>query len=121
MAFGMFRNLEDDYPVVDRIRDGRLLSVKRHDLKRSVYRNPANLLRVICHDIDVLADFVPPTRWGRTNLVPSGIRGRQLNLLLLGRSGMTGEMARALEEALAYGASRGVRVELVGGSDGQCL
>lgn len=121
MPFGYFRNLEEDYPVVDRIRDGRLLSVKRHDLLRPIYREPGNLLRVLRHDVDLIADFVPPARWGRTNLVPSGIRGRQLNLLLLGRSGMTREMAHAVEQALAYGSSRGVRVELVGGSDGQCV
>lgn len=120
MPFGSFRNLEEDYPVVDRIRDGRLLSVKRHDLLRSVYRDPANLLRVICHDIDLLADFVPPARWGRTNLLQNGIRGRQLNLLLLGRASMSDAMRRAVDEARAYGASRGVRVELVGGSNGQC-
>lgn len=120
MSFGYFRNLEEDYPVVDRIRDGRLLSVKRHDLERAIYRKPDNLLRVLRHDVDLIADFVPPARWGRTNLVPSGIRGRQLNLLLLGRQRMTEGMRKALAEALAYGASRGVRVELVGTSDGRC-
>ena len=102
-------NTGDTYPVVDKIdKDGVVTSVKSRDLNCKTYKNGSKLKSRIKKDIDKLVDF-KGARHGKTKILAEEIKGKQLQMVVPDKS-LSLEQIEAINEAIAYGKKKGIKV-----------
>lgn len=104
------QNLPRNFPTIDRFANGIVTSIKSLDLNAATYQNAATLNRTITGYIDSVANFGGRS-WAGVNVPGSSITGRALDLAVPG-AGNTAQQ-RVINQAVQYGASRGVTVNVV--------
>jgi len=102
--------LPGNFPVIDRFANGIATSIKSLDVNAATYQNAATLNRTVNGYIDSVANFGGRACAG-VNVPGSSITGRALDLAVPG-AGSAAQQS-VLNQAVQYGASRGVTVNVI--------
>jgi len=104
------KNLPDNFPVIDRIANGIVTSIKTVDLNAATYQDANSLATLLSRYIDKVASF-SGGRVGNVSIQPGDFTGRALDLAV--PSGASTMQQWILDQAVAYGAERGVAVNVM--------
>ncbi len=104
------QNLPGNFPVIDKFENGIATSIKSLDVNAVTYQNAATLSRTVMGYIDSIANFAGRS-WAGANVPGSSITGRALDLAVPG-AGSAAQQS-VLNQAIEYGASRGVTVNVI--------
>lgn len=107
-AFG--GNLPSNFPVIDRLENGVVTSIKSLDLYAPSYQHASVLDRTISGYIDSVASFNGKT-WSGVSIRPADFAGRSLDLVVPGPGSIAQQ--NVFNQAIQYEASRGVNVNVI--------
>jgi RHS repeat-associated protein len=102
-------NLPSNFPVIDRFANGIATSIKSVDLNAAAYQDASRLTSLLNSYIDKVANF-SGGRVGTVSIQPGDFTGRALDLGV--PNGMSTMQQSVLDQAVAYGAERGVAVNV---------
>jgi hypothetical protein len=103
-------NLPGNFPVIDRFENGLATSIKSLDLNAAAYQSTSTLSRTLSGYVDKVARFQGRT-WAGVRIRSQDITGRALDLAVP-HSGSVAQQA-IINQAVTYGASRGVTVNVI--------
>jgi RHS repeat-associated protein len=104
------QNLPANFPVIDRFANGVATSIKSLDLQAASYQSASVLSRTVSGYVDQVAAFQGRT-WAGVTVRGGDITGRALDLAVP-QFGTAAQRA-VLNQAVQYGASRGVAVNII--------
>ena len=99
-------NLVKNFPTIDKFVDGAATSIKSMDLGAPTYQNAARITSKLEGYIDKVAGFNGNITWGGDTV--GAVTSRALELGI--PPGATSAQMNAIQQAIQYGASRGVNV-----------
>ena len=103
-------NLGHNFPTIDRMDNGVIISTKSRDLSAPSYQNGRTLENVIIRDIDSVANFQGTNRpIGGIEINASDITGRQLQVVVPDVP-LSDVQIQAINNAIAHGNNNGVTV-----------
>ena len=103
-------NLPSNFPVIDKFENGLAKSIKSLDLNAATYQNPAQLSRALTGYVDSVAGFNGKV-WGGVDIRAGSVTGRALDLAVPGLG--TAAQQTAINQAIQYGVSRGVTLNVI--------
>jgi hypothetical protein len=103
------QNLHQNFPTVDRFKDGIVTSIKSLDLSAPTYQRPTTLSRILRGYVDKVAGFEKGTL-GKDVIKSSEVTGRALDLAI--PSGASSTQQAILKEIISYGQSKNVAVNI---------
>jgi filamentous hemagglutinin len=103
-------NLPSNYPVIDKFENGLATSIKSLDLNAATYQSTSTLSRTLTGYVDSVASFQGRT-WAGVRISAQDISGRALDLVVPGPG--TAAQQAAIEQAVEYAASKGVKLNVV--------
>jgi filamentous hemagglutinin len=103
-------NLPSNFPVIDRFANGIVTSIKSVDLNATAYQDAGHLASLLNGYINKVANF-ERAAVGDVVIEPGMYSGRGLDLAV--PNGMSTMQQYILDQAVAYGAERGVAVNVI--------
>ncbi|RWX44233.1 RHS repeat-associated core domain-containing protein [Candidatus Electrothrix aarhusensis] len=104
------QNLPDNYPVIDKFKDGIATSIKSLDVNAKSYQTNSTLMRTVKGYIDKAKAF-QGRKWAGANIKPHEISGRALDLII--PSGGNSAQKDILQRLIKYGKDVGVKVNVL--------
>lgn len=104
------QNLPGNFPTIDRFQNGVATSIKSLDLQAPTYQSATTLQRTLNGYVDSVANF-QGRNWAGVTIRARDITARALDLAVPGAG--TAAQQAAINQAVAYGASRGVTVNVI--------
>lgn len=108
-------NLGHNYPVIDRIEDGVITSVKSRDLSAVSYQECARLESQLKNDIDNLDSF-KGRKWNGITVRSSDINIKQLQIVLPDIE-PTSQQVTAISNAIEYAQNKGIEIIITIGKE----
>jgi RHS repeat-associated protein len=103
-------NLTSNFPVIDRFENGVATSIKSLDLNAKTYQNMSRLSSKLGKYVDSVSKFNGAT-WGKNIISSSMIKSRALDLVIPNDGSSLQQ--KVLREAIEYGISQGVNVNII--------
>ena len=104
------QNLHQNFPTVDKFKDGVATSIKSLDLKAKTYQNTIKLSHTLRKYVDKVARFEKGAV-GKQKILPHEVKGRALDLAI--PRGGTFAQKQVIKNAVEYGLTKNVTVNVI--------